>query len=100
MVELLTDEERHRKMAEAARRTAVERFASTRLFRNTRNIMKRSWRMVGKLIAFAVVGAALYGQEFEAVIDNERVTVWDVTWTKGISESRARPRSRCCGDAA
>ena len=28
VVELLTDEERHRSMAEAARRTAVERFSS------------------------------------------------------------------------
>jgi N-acetyl-alpha-D-glucosaminyl L-malate synthase BshA len=29
VIELLTDEEKHRRMAEAARRTAVERFAST-----------------------------------------------------------------------
>ena len=47
-----------------------------------KNTMKRSWQMVGKLIAFAVVGAALYGQELKPVIDNERVTVWDVMWTK------------------
>ena len=41
--------------------------------------------MVGKLVAFAVVGAALYGQELKPVIDNERVTVWDVTWLQGTS---------------
>jgi predicted metal-dependent enzyme (double-stranded beta helix superfamily) len=39
--------------------------------------------MVYKLIAVAVIGAAVYGQEAKPVIDNERVTVWDVTWTKG-----------------
>jgi len=39
--------------------------------------------MVIKLIAFTVACAALYGQDLKPVIDNERVTVWDVTWTKG-----------------
>jgi hypothetical protein len=39
--------------------------------------------MVYRLIAFAVIGAAVYGQEAKPVIDNDRVTVWDVTWTKG-----------------
>jgi hypothetical protein len=34
---------------------------------------------------FALVGfcAALHGQDLKPVIDNDRVTVWDVTWTKG-----------------
>jgi hypothetical protein len=27
--------------------------------------------------------AAAFGQDLKPVIDNERVTVWDVTWTKG-----------------
>src|SRR5271169_6198899 len=48
-----------------------------------RNTMKRSSRMVSKLIAVAVIGGAVYGQDQKPVIDNERVTVWDVTWTKG-----------------
>ena len=39
--------------------------------------------MFGKLIAAAAIGVALYGQELKPVVDNERVTVWDVTWTKG-----------------
>ena len=39
--------------------------------------------MVSKLIAVAVIGGAVYGQDQKPVIDNERVTVWDVTWTKG-----------------
>jgi hypothetical protein len=39
--------------------------------------------MVCKLIAVALIGCAVYGQEVKPVIDNERVTVWDVTWTKG-----------------
>jgi hypothetical protein len=39
--------------------------------------------MVGRLIAFAVIGAALYGQDLKPAIDNDRVTVWDVTETKG-----------------
>jgi hypothetical protein len=39
--------------------------------------------MVSKVIAVALVGAVAYGQDLKAVIDNERVTVWDVTWTKG-----------------
>ena len=36
--------------------------------------------MVIKLIAAALMSAAVYAQP---VIDNDRVTVWDVTWTKG-----------------
>lgn len=40
--------------------------------------------MVVKLVALAwVICAALSGQDLKPVIDNERVTVWDVTWTKG-----------------
>jgi hypothetical protein len=27
----------------------------------------------------------VYGQDLKPVIDNERVTVWDVTWTKGTT---------------
>jgi hypothetical protein len=38
-----------------------------------------------KVIALAVLGAAAYGQDGKPVIDNDRVTVWDVTWTKGQS---------------
>jgi hypothetical protein len=48
--------------------------------------------MVVKLIAFTVVGAALYGQDLRPVIDNDRVTVWDVTWTKGQTNPAARDR--------
>jgi hypothetical protein len=39
--------------------------------------------MVIKLIALTASCAALYGQDQKPVIDNDRVTVWDVTWTKG-----------------
>ncbi len=35
--------------------------------------------MVGKLIAFAAIAAAVYGQDAKPAIDNERVTVWDTT---------------------
>ena len=38
--------------------------------------------MVTKFIAVAIIGAAVYGQEAKPAIDNERVTVWDVTWTQ------------------
>ena len=41
--------------------------------------------MVSKLIAFMAVSAALYGQELKPAIDNERVTVWDMTWNKGLT---------------
>jgi len=36
-----------------------------------------------KLVAIAALCAAAYGQGDKPVIDNDRVTVWDVTWTKG-----------------
>ena len=39
--------------------------------------------MVVKWFAFVGFCAALYGQDLKPVIDNERVTVWDVTGTKG-----------------
>jgi hypothetical protein len=39
--------------------------------------------MVVKWFAFAGFCAALFGQDLKPVIDNERVTVWDVTGTKG-----------------
>jgi hypothetical protein len=53
--------------------------------------MKKSWQMVSKLIAFMAV-CALYGQDGKPVIDNERVTVWDVTWTKGAINPAAPDR--------
>ena len=39
--------------------------------------------MMLKLLAVAGVCAAVFGQDAKPVIDNDRVTVWDVTWTKG-----------------
>ncbi len=39
--------------------------------------------MLAKFLAFPLVCAALYAQDAKPVIDNERVTVWDVQWTKG-----------------
>ncbi len=37
-----------------------------------------------KIAAFLLVfGIAAAGQTVQPIIDNERVTVWDVTWTKG-----------------
>ncbi len=49
--------------------------------------------MVSKLIAFMAVCAALYGQELKPAIDNERATVWDVTWTKGTAYPAAPDRN-------
>jgi hypothetical protein len=40
----------------------------------------------------AVVSAALYAQDLKPVIDNDRVTVWDVTWTKGATYPAAPDR--------
>lgn len=34
-------------------------------------------------ILLLACAAGAFGQELKPVIDNERVTVWDVTWTKG-----------------
>jgi hypothetical protein len=48
--------------------------------------------MVGKLIVTAILGLAAYGQELKPVIDNERVRVWDVTWTKGQTNPAGRDR--------
>ena len=48
--------------------------------------------MVSKLIAFMAVCAAVHGQELKPAIDNERVTVWDVTWTKGAANPAALDR--------
>jgi hypothetical protein len=39
--------------------------------------------MVSKLVALVLASAAVYAQEAKPVIDNDRVTVWDVTWAKG-----------------
>src|SRR5579862_5017770 len=41
--------------------------------------------MTIKLIALTIVCAALHGQGLRPAIDNERVTVWDMTWTKGAA---------------
>ena len=48
--------------------------------------------MVSKLIVFMAVCAALHGQELKPAIDNERVTVWDVTWIKGATYPAAPDR--------
>ena len=48
--------------------------------------------MVSKLIAVAVIGAALYGQEAKPVIDNDRVTVWDVTVSSVVGNPGPRDR--------
>src|ERR1700722_327626 len=64
------------------RRRAGRRWSGSRvrrLFHNMKNIMRRSWLMAGKLIAVALLSAALYAQDPKPVIDNDRVTVWDVT---------------------
>jgi len=45
-----------------------------------------------KLIAVAALCAAAYGQDAQPVIDNERVTVWDVTWTKDAAYPGGRDR--------
>jgi hypothetical protein len=37
------------------------------------------------IVLAAVCVVTAFGQEVEPVIDNERVTVWDVTWTKGTT---------------
>src|SRR5580700_1707314 len=83
------------------RRRAGRRWSGSRvrrLFRNMKNIMRRSWRMAGKLVAVAVLSAALYAQEVKPaidpkpVIDNDRVTVWDVIWTKGATFPAAPDR--------
>jgi len=37
------------------------------------------------IVLAAVCFGTAFGQEAKPVIDNERVTVWDVTWTKGIT---------------
>jgi hypothetical protein len=46
--------------------------------------------MFVKLIAIATVCGAVYGQESKPVIDNERVTVWDVTGTAGRTDLAGR----------
>ena len=83
VIELLTNEELHQKMADAARRTAVERFASSMIIPQYEKYYEEVMANGPKLIAVAMIGAAMYGQDAKPVIDNESVTVWDVTWTKG-----------------
>jgi hypothetical protein len=39
--------------------------------------------MFRTLVAMAVCVAAAFSQDLKPVIDNDRVTVWDVMWTKG-----------------
>jgi hypothetical protein len=45
-----------------------------------------------KVIAVAAMCVIAYGQDAKPVIDNERVTVWDVTWTKGATNPAGRDR--------
>jgi hypothetical protein len=46
--------------------------------------------MVAKVTALLVIGVAAYGQDLKPAIDNERVTVWDVKWTKGTANPAGR----------
>src|ERR1700733_12237313 len=39
--------------------------------------------MFRTLVSVAVSVTAAFSQDLKPVIDNDRVTVWDVTWTKG-----------------
>lgn len=39
--------------------------------------------MVAKFLVLSLLAAALFGQARKPVIDNDRVTVWDVIWSKG-----------------
>jgi hypothetical protein len=41
--------------------------------------------MGSKLVFTALLCGALYGQDLKPAIDNEHVTVWDVTWTQGAT---------------
>ncbi|HTW63762.1 MAG TPA: hypothetical protein VME17_04060 [Bryobacteraceae bacterium] len=45
-----------------------------------------------KWIALALFCASLHAQRLKPVIDNEHVTVWDVTWTKGQTSPAPRDR--------
>jgi len=40
--------------------------------------------MGSKLVLAALTCGVLYAQDLKPAIDNEHVTVWDVTWTKGV----------------
>jgi hypothetical protein len=46
--------------------------------------------MGSKLVLAALVCGALYAQDLKPAIDNEHVTVWDVTWTKGVTNPAGR----------
>jgi len=49
--------------------------------------------VVVKWFAFVGFCVALYGQDLKPVIDNDRVTVWDVTWTNGqLNPARGNDR--------
>lgn len=42
--------------------------------------------MIGiKFAAMGLLAASLYAQDMKPAIDNERVTVWDVKWSKGAT---------------
>lgn len=42
--------------------------------------------MLRSIVLVACAAAAAFGQQLKPVIDNERVTVWDVKWTKGQTD--------------
>jgi hypothetical protein len=44
-----------------------------------------------KLVALAAVCAVGFAQDVKPVIDNDRVTVWDVTWAKGQTNPARGP---------
>ena len=43
--------------------------------------------MVAKVIALLAIGVAAYGQDLKPAIDNERVTVWDVTGNSRLARN-------------
>lgn len=45
-----------------------------------------------KLVVGALLAVAVYSQELKPVIDNDRVTVWDVTWAKGTANPAGHDR--------
>src|SRR5271154_6252816 len=40
-------------------------------------------KMIKPILLAVVCSVTAFGQSAKPIIDNERVTVWDVTWTKG-----------------
>jgi hypothetical protein len=45
-----------------------------------------------KLVMAALLAVSVYGQELKPVIDNDRVTVWDVTWAKSTANPAGHDR--------